>query len=447
MDTSLRRGAAWALACLLPYPVLVALVARYGFAFPYWDQWEFIDTIRNVWAHGLSFSDLWAQHNEHRLVFPRLIMLAGVWATDWDIRVELGVNLLLGLAIYLFALRLSVLAARAAGMRTPYWTWPLLSLFIFSLAQWGNYAWGWQLQILLNTAAVLAGFTALTSAQRTWMRWCAAVLAGIVATFSFSNGAAYWLAAIPSLLLPPSPLPKHTKTVQTALWIACAAACLGAYAWQYEKPSYHPTLWYALQHPATFIEYICVYLGGITAYYRSWAAMAAGAVGILFALAACCWLARRRTLWPALAPYAGLALYACAGAGITGVGRSAYGVNQAMASRYCTVALLLWLAIIALLALMRHAAQGNEWPMRMMRRLLLAAAVVLALSTLLASRQGYYELQERARHLAPAVRQLETGEGTDLLTRLYPFTDTFNVQARTERIRFLRERHLGIFQK
>jgi len=61
---------------LVPLAFLLCVVARYAVPVPYWDQWEFVPLLEKTYHGQLTFHDLWAQHNEHRILFPRIIMLA-----------------------------------------------------------------------------------------------------------------------------------------------------------------------------------------------------------------------------------------------------------------------------------------------------------------------------------------------------------------------------------
>ena len=38
---------------------------------------------------------------------------------------------------------------------------------------------------------------------------------------------------------------------------------IGIYFWNYQKPDYHPDLWYALLHPFHLVAYISGYIGSV----------------------------------------------------------------------------------------------------------------------------------------------------------------------------------------
>src|SRR6267142_5943506 len=59
----------------VPLLILIWVVARYAIDVPYLDQWDFAPLIDKMYQGQLTFHDLWMQFNEHRIFFPKLIML------------------------------------------------------------------------------------------------------------------------------------------------------------------------------------------------------------------------------------------------------------------------------------------------------------------------------------------------------------------------------------
>jgi hypothetical protein len=146
------------LAAFVPPYLVARSVARYGVDVPVWDQWQFAGLVADAAEGRVDAGAFLAQHNEHRLVVPRLAMLALATASGWDVRWELAANLVVaGLTLLL----LVVLLRDTVGRRMPVAV-PVLvlvaSCITFSPSQWENWMWGWQLQIYL------AAFVAVTIA-------------------------------------------------------------------------------------------------------------------------------------------------------------------------------------------------------------------------------------------------------------------------------------------
>src|SRR3989442_15697534 len=79
-----------------PVLALIILVQLYGVNIPFWDQWEMVPLFQKYRSGELEWGDLWAQHAEHRIFFPRLIMLGLAVLSDWNIMWELYFNIVLG---------------------------------------------------------------------------------------------------------------------------------------------------------------------------------------------------------------------------------------------------------------------------------------------------------------------------------------------------------------
>jgi hypothetical protein len=82
----------------------VVYVSHYAAALPFWDQWgaELDRLFRPIAQHRFDWGNLIASHNEHRILFTRLLSLA-LWQTNarvFDNRVECYANILLAVAIY-----------------------------------------------------------------------------------------------------------------------------------------------------------------------------------------------------------------------------------------------------------------------------------------------------------------------------------------------------------
>ena len=72
-------------AGLAPPALYFLFVAHYGVNFIYWDEWAVVPLI-NAELHGsLTFTMLWAQHNENRMLLPNvLFVLSGRFGSTWQ---------------------------------------------------------------------------------------------------------------------------------------------------------------------------------------------------------------------------------------------------------------------------------------------------------------------------------------------------------------------------
>src|ERR1044071_6817393 len=81
------------LLLILAPPLLIGiLILRNGVDVPVLDEWDGTAPLFEKMADGsLRLGDFYAQHNEHRIFFPKLIFFALGRLTHWDIRAELWV--------------------------------------------------------------------------------------------------------------------------------------------------------------------------------------------------------------------------------------------------------------------------------------------------------------------------------------------------------------------
>ncbi len=75
---SMMGAIAFSIGVALLVASTIAVVIRTYTPLPKWDHWAVILWLKYYYAGQWHFSDLLRQHNEHRILFPRLFLLA-----DW----------------------------------------------------------------------------------------------------------------------------------------------------------------------------------------------------------------------------------------------------------------------------------------------------------------------------------------------------------------------------
>jgi hypothetical protein len=337
---------------LIPFLILAADVVRYHVDVPFWDQWNFVPLLGKSYEEGVTFKDLWGQHNEHRLLFPRLIMLGLAHASRYNIAWELAVILLMAAASLALVWRQLVKTAGASGYSGLPWAVPAASLLIFTLGQAENWLWGWQIQIFLNVLAVIAGLCLLGGPSFQWRKfWCAVGL-GILATYSFANGLIFWPLGFIALLLSP-PREKRSSVLALAAWAASSAFIILSYFYRfrYDSPSGTP-LTHFLARPGEYILYLLKYLGRPVINSEGYA-LAVGFIGlVLFGAFSFLVLRDRSRKGRAFLPFILFGLYSIGCGLLTGVGRVGFGSAQAMSGRYVPFSALIWVSDFAFLCVL-----------------------------------------------------------------------------------------------
>ena len=82
-----------ALLTVIPMAHVAGIIGVYGVDVPYWDQWRLVPLLAALDDGTMRVSDLWAIHNEHRVLFPRLVMLGLAQLSGWNTRWEMAASL------------------------------------------------------------------------------------------------------------------------------------------------------------------------------------------------------------------------------------------------------------------------------------------------------------------------------------------------------------------
>lgn len=325
-----------ALVCTLPIIFIAGLIIGASVNIPFWDQWELVPVIMHMHSGDFYLHDLWQQHNEHRLFFPKLIMVAVAYVTHWDTRVEMLVGLAIAATSFVVFIKL-VQRTSQSPSAVPAWLLFLCSLIWFSPVQIENWLWGWQIQWFLSVLGVMVALYGLAKIRTVQLsyRTLALLLAGtILAQYSLGNGTLLWPLLIAALVY------------LRVSWSKLSAICLAGFSATVLYYSHYanlsdPPKTLALHEPIAFLKYELLYFGRPLSFYHK-PAMIFGILllGCFIGLAVYLFVKkksmfRRNIIWFTLGFYV-------IGSGlITGLARLGFGVEEAASSRYTTISSLL----------------------------------------------------------------------------------------------------------
>lgn len=424
-----------------PILALILYVARYGVDLPLTDQWEFVPLLGKSYQGHITFHDLWQQHNEHRILFPRLVFLALAHLTHWNIRYELAANVLVAVGTFLAIAYQIRTTAKAIGGTYLLWTIPLISIMVFSLTQHENWLWGWELQVLMNVLAVVTGIVLLTSRPLKWSRLMASMLLGIVAVYSFANGIIYWPLGLLMLTLA-GPKDRKSKGLALGAWSVVGFLTILSYTYHLQSSS---DLTLVFRQPNTYIKFVLLFLGApCTGFSPNQIVGASGAVGLVIAAAGCGLLIKRqRAYLPLLSPYIGLSLYAIASAMVTGLGRINLGSEQALATRYIAFSSLFWVADIVFLCLLAREMGSKRWS-----RPATAAIVAIGLLTAINSVGSVQLAKQRYSYMAMVRLELVSlKDENDAEAEINAMKHiALNPKAAQSRLWILKKHHLSLYR-
>lgn len=344
------KGVRWrqimiALVLLAPPALMLVVLRRYGVLVPFWDQWELVPFIGKLRHGTLGLSDLWSQHNEHRILFPRIIMLSLASLTKWNTIKETYVNVALAAAST--SLIAVMLRRSFAGHKKAFWLLAIFGVWImYSPIQWENWLWGWQIQWFLSIAGVIGTVWAIDNWPTRWShRWrlVAGAAFALLATYSLANGVMIWPIGFVMLVV------RRERRQALGAWALAGTLSAISYFYHYANPGYEPSKSLFLHQPKTFVHYVLVYIGRPIARDFRLSAILGAVIIMLFAAAVGYLLVYRKGNWLRCLSWLGLAAYAGIGAVTTAISRLGFGVVQGFSSRYTTVSSLFLLATIVLL--------------------------------------------------------------------------------------------------
>ena len=423
------------IALLLPALLAANLVWRFGVDVPYWDQWELVAPLDHLFAGTLRSAELFAQHNEHRILFPRMVMLGLARLTRWDTRAEMWVSYLLLVAV---ALTLLAEHRRAFGA-----SWISLWLFVpapwimFSLRQSENLLWGWQLQVPLAALGVVLSMVAI---ERGGGRGLGLAIAGaVLASFSFAAGLAVWPAGLVLLTLRSEEWNRRVRVL--TVWCASALLVIAAYLHGYAKPAAHPDAAFVLGNVRVSTHFFIAMTGaGLAGRSEPAAATAVGTLFVaLLGLALLCVAWGRARLERARLGLALLVFSGCVVAMVT-LGRAGFeagtgGVAFALTSRYTTFTLL------GVFGLYRVGLSLEKSRLRVAFTGALVCLVALGTERALASEFRGGAMTRRDRQTMQRTLLHHSSASEEELAQLYPHPDLLR-----ERATVLQRLQLSVFR-
>jgi hypothetical protein len=220
--------------------VQTLLVKHYGVNVPYWDDWVTIDFYRAYRDGELSIGDLFAQHNEHRLLMTRLAFL-GIFQLlgEWHLVAQMLFSALLAstyAAIWCYTL-----------LRSNISPWVALAscLPLISTTQAENMLWGFQIQFYFLVLGTVAGVCMIaSSASVGWRTIGLAIAAGFICTFSIASGLLMWgvigVCLVGKILLDHPlrvALADRKLLLRMAVFGCAAVACGVFYLYDYSAPA------------------------------------------------------------------------------------------------------------------------------------------------------------------------------------------------------------------
>ena len=202
------------LLILFPAALAFLYVRLFGVDIPFGDAWTTVSRFDKLSLGTLSFQDLWVQHFEHRMFFPRSAQLLLGLFTEWNNVVTMYFTqaCFLATAVILF-----MAFKRSVGWRLLFFV--PIPFLVFNLAQYFNMLFAFQIALAFaQMFGVLALYLLYISEREGFKKFAfpAALASGVVASFSLGSGLFVWPAGFLQLVI--NPIEKRTKGLLLGIW-------------------------------------------------------------------------------------------------------------------------------------------------------------------------------------------------------------------------------------
>ncbi len=314
-------------AILLALPPIFGLIyiKFFGVNVVFWDQWEVVPLIEKMYTGSLNLSDLFSQHNEHRLFFPKITMLILAYMTHYNSIAEMCFSWMLS---FVTALLIFGMYLQYSGNSThTLIKFIPIAWLLFSFRQFENILWGFQIGIYLCVLGFVASIYMLEKVKKIGSNFVMAVFFGVISSFSFVNGLFVWPIGLAYLFLA-----KKTRERFSLVWTVTGVIIWGIYFYNWIKPPYHPSLFFMIKNPAISMMYFFVNIGSPLSFDKD---SAFGNGILLFTLILFIFvITAKRLAIIENAKWISFILFSLFSSLSLTIGRSGFGIEQAMNSRY-----------------------------------------------------------------------------------------------------------------
>ncbi len=315
-------------------------IQRYGINVIQEDQFTNIAVIKASYSHAVPWGALWVQHNQNRMFFPNLIVIVLAHSTHFNVTTEEYVS-----AVMLAgSIALLIFAHKRRSPATPLLYYCPIAVVAFSLVQYQNTLWGFQMAwylVLLSFAACVA---LLDGNSLTWVAFVGAIASAIVGSYSSLQGLLIWPVGLLLLFLR-----KRPGSFFFTTWIIAGVMTTALYFHNLNGLG-GPESRYFLRHPVADVKFFLILVGDVagspTTAHKDVTEVALLGVVIL-AVAVAVFVVYGFRHGNQKGSPVGLAVI-CFGllfAAVTTYGRILFGTSGAGASRYTTYDLLVLVGI------------------------------------------------------------------------------------------------------
>jgi hypothetical protein len=348
---------AFVLGAILPIFYALHVMHTHWVAVPWWDEWLTPGTTLASFYQGtLRFADLWAQHNESRKLFPRLLYLALYLPGGWDVRYGMALTfawVCVGSAGLYWLLRQTV----SAGMAC--FGFLFMNLLLFSPREYENLLYAIEGENFTPAIALVFALLCNLRAKSFRTKTLVSGLLALISTYTFANGMLLWALAFPVHW---KNGPQFESVDQRKHWriayIFAAALTVGTYFIGYRPPAESPPIVLSLYKLPQLAHYFATWLGNL--FLTPFPAFA-GILTLILFITLALYVIRKVQIDDSIRiyyPWLSLGSYVLISGLVTASGRVGFGVGAALDVRYTAFTVFFYIAIIGLLCILIDKAEN-----------------------------------------------------------------------------------------
>jgi hypothetical protein len=360
-------------AALVPAMICLLFIKCYAVNVLFFDEWGMVTFYEKMKTHHLTFVDLFTQNNEHRIFFMRLVYLGIMYLSNYNVIVSMwcsfAVLLLQSFIIVRYIVKRNELSDRKKICFTA-----LVSFLLFSLAQYDNLLWGFQLaffMVLLFSVLSCYFLSQMFCAVRKTTRniyFIMMILSTVLASFSSIQGLVTWITGL--VLFFVILRRKTFSSPYFIVWTFMTIATWIVYFYGYVNPDHHFAFTLS-EHPGMLIHFFSMI--GVAVSLKA-GSMIIGILLILFLLIAYIKIWTSKQIRSFIFPLA-LTLNSLFVVGSITIGRIEFGVEQLLESRYTSFTICLVIGVILLWMELKDKTE-NKKTIKNMTRLLVAILLI-----------------------------------------------------------------------
>lgn len=257
-------------------PPLAALyyIFLFGVNVVFWDQWEIVPLFEKLHNGSLRFTDFFAQHNEHRILFPKIVMLTLGFLTHYNTKAEMMLMLVFAGGTWMLffnSFRRGLIKQHVFIFFLP------VTFLAFNMKQMEGFLVGFNIchsmaQFFSLLALYLISRISHDSKKSVIVM---AALCAFVASFSAFPGLLVWPAGLLQLFL----MRGAKKTTCALFWSLVCVFTFWLFLFNFNMPASGA---YPFRHIGQVFKFMLLLTGNIV-YFKPFLVMATGALITLLA--------------------------------------------------------------------------------------------------------------------------------------------------------------------